>query len=106
VDGAALGEYSVLEKELGLLGFNIGGQTTPASETPITPIIIGDGRLTMDFSRELFKEGVLGTGIAFPTVPEGKARVRTIMTATHTKDELSRRSKCCSAWGRRWEYVG
>ena len=43
---------------------------------------------TMDFSRELFKEGVLGTGIAFPTVPEGKARIRTIMTATHTKDEL------------------
>src|ERR1700723_1620058 len=76
------------KKELGLLGFNIGGQTTPASESPITPIIIGDGRLTMDFSRELFKEGVLGTGIAFPTVPEGKARVRTIMTATHSKDEL------------------
>jgi glycine C-acetyltransferase len=76
------------KKELGLLGFNIGGQNTPASETPITPIIIGDGRLTMDFSRELFKEGVLGTGIAFPTVPEGKARIRTIMTATHTKEEL------------------
>ena len=76
------------KKELGLLGFNIGGQTTPASETPITPIIIGDGRLTMDFSRELFKEGIFGTGIAFPTVPEGKARIRTIMTATHTKDEL------------------
>ena len=76
------------KNELGLLGFNIGGQTTPASETPITPIIIGDGRLTMDFSRELFKEGVLGTGIAFPTVPEGKARIRTIMTATHTKEEL------------------
>ncbi len=50
------------KKELGLLGFNIGGQTTPASETPITPIIIGDGRLTMDFSRELFKEGVLRNG--------------------------------------------
>ena len=76
------------KKELGLLGYDIGGKNTPASETPITPIIIGDGRLTMEFSRELFKEGVLGTGIAFPTVPEGKARVRTIMTATHTKDEL------------------
>jgi len=76
------------KKELGLLGFDIGGKTTPPSETPITPIIIGDGRLTMDFSRELFKEGVLGTGIAFPTVPEGKARIRTIMTATHTKDEM------------------
>ena len=76
------------KKELGLLGFDIGGKTTHASETPITPIIIGEGRLTMEFSRELFKEGVLGTGIAFPTVPEGKARVRTIMTATHTKQEL------------------
>jgi glycine C-acetyltransferase len=76
------------KKELALLGFNIGGQTTPASETPITPIIIGDGRLTMDFSRELFQQGVLGTGIAFPTVPEGKARIRTIMTATHTQAEL------------------
>lgn len=76
------------KKELGLLGFNVGGVTTPASETPITPIIIGDGKLTMEFSRELFKEGVLGTGIAFPTVPEGKARIRTIMTATHTKNQL------------------
>src|SRR6266568_2992140 len=76
------------KKELGLLGFDIGGKTTPASETPITPIIIGDGKLTMDFSRELFKEGVLGTGIAFPTVPEGLARIRTIMTATHTRDQL------------------
>ncbi len=76
------------KKELGLLGFDIGGKSTPASETPITPIIIGDGARTMEFSRELFKEGVLGTGIAFPTVPEGKARVRTIMTATHTPEEL------------------
>jgi glycine C-acetyltransferase len=76
------------KKELGNLGFNIGGATTPASETPITPIIIGDGKLTMEFSRELFKQGVLGTGIAFPTVPEGKARIRTIMSATHTREEL------------------
>jgi glycine C-acetyltransferase len=76
------------KRELGLLGFDIGGKSTPASETPITPIIIGDGARTMEFSRELFKGGVLGTGIAFPTVPEGKARVRTIMTATHTPEEL------------------
>src|ERR1700741_5372126 len=76
------------KKELGLLGFDIGGKTPPASETPITPIIIGDGKLTMDFSRELFKEGVFGTGTTYPTVPEGKARIRTIMTATHTQDEM------------------
>jgi glycine C-acetyltransferase len=76
------------KKELGNLGFNIGGKNTPASETPITPIIVGEGRLAMEFSRELFKEGVMATGIAFPTVPEGKARIRTIMTATHTRDQL------------------
>src|SRR6476646_4231431 len=76
------------KKELGSLGFNIGGVNTPASETPITPIILGDGKLTMDFSSGLFNEGVLATGIAYPTVPEGKARLRTIMTATHTQDEL------------------
>src|SRR3954467_14350704 len=78
------------KKELGLLGFNIGGKTTPASETPITPIIIGDGKVTMDFSRELFKEGVMGTGIAFPTVPEGKARIRLIVTSEHTRPQLDR----------------
>src|SRR6202171_5035570 len=77
------------KKELGLLGFNIGGVNTPASETPITPVIVGEGRLAMEFSRELFKEGVMVTGIAFPTVPEGKARLRTIVSATHTQEELA-----------------
>jgi glycine C-acetyltransferase len=78
------------KKELGALGFNIGGVDTPVSETPITPIIIGQGRRAMEFSRELFKEGVFAPGIAFPTVAEGKARLRTIMTATHTQDQLTR----------------
>ena len=94
------------KKELGLLGFDIGGKTTPASETPITPIIIGDGRLTMEFSRELFKEGVLGTGLAFPTVPEGKARIRTIMTATHTKEELERALAALQRVGKRMGILG
>jgi glycine C-acetyltransferase len=89
------------KRELGALGFNIGGQNTPASETPITPIIIGDGKLTMDFSRELFKQGVFATGIAFPTVPEGKARIRTIMSATHTQDQLSRALEVLKKVGKR-----
>ncbi|PYY01311.1 MAG: 8-amino-7-oxononanoate synthase [Acidobacteria bacterium] len=76
------------KKELGNLGFNIGGRNTPASETPITPVIVGDGKLAMQFSRELFNEGVMATGIAFPTVAEGKARIRTIMTAKHTRAQL------------------
>src|SRR5689334_11644161 len=94
------------KKELGLLGFDIGGKTTPMSETPITPIIIGDGAKTMEFSRELFKEGVLGTGIAFPTVPEGKARVRTIMTATHTDDELEQALEVLGRVGKRMGILG
>src|SRR5882762_1734385 len=89
------------KKELGLLGFDIGGKTTPASETPITPIIFGDGGRTMEFSRELFQEGVLGTGIAFPTVAEGKARVRTIVTATHTKNELQQALEVLKRVGKR-----
>ncbi|MFZ3210692.1 MAG: glycine C-acetyltransferase [Terriglobales bacterium] len=93
------------KKELGGLGFNIGGVNTPASETPITPIIIGDGARTMEFSRELFKEGVLGTGIVFPTVPEGKARVRTIMTATHTRQELNQALDVLGKVGKRMAII-
>ena len=89
------------KKELGLLGFDIGGLSTPASETPITPIILGDGKLTMQFSRELFNEGVLGTGIAFPTVPEGKARIRTIMTATHTIEQMGQALEVLKRVGKR-----
>ncbi len=74
--------------ELARAGFNIGGVTTPATQTPITPIIVGEGRVAMDFSRALFDEGVMGTGIGFPTVPEGKARIRAIVTSEHTKAQL------------------
>jgi glycine C-acetyltransferase len=93
------------KKELGGLGFNIGGKNSPASETPITPIIIGDGKATMEFSREIFKEGVMGTGIAFPTVPEGKARVRTIVTATHTREELDKALEVLGRVGKRMGIV-
>jgi len=67
------------------LGFNTG-----MSETPITPVIVGDAALAHEFSRELFAAGVFAQGIGFPTVARGKARIRTIVTATHTEDELSR----------------
>ncbi len=76
--------------ELRRAGFNIGGVNTPVTETPITPLIVGEGRKAMDFSRALFDEGVMGTGIAFPTVPEGKARIRLILTSEHTKAQLDR----------------
>lgn len=67
------------------LGFNTG-----QSETPITPVIVGKGDLAMRFSDELFAKGVFAQGIGFPTVPEARSRVRTIVTATHTKDQLER----------------
>ncbi|WP_263382298.1 glycine C-acetyltransferase [Granulicella arctica] len=76
------------KEQLTNAGFDVGGVTTPKSETPITPIILGDGRKTMDFSKALFDAGVMATGIAFPTVPEGRARVRTIMTSEHTRAEI------------------
>ncbi|MEO6923727.1 MAG: aminotransferase class I/II-fold pyridoxal phosphate-dependent enzyme, partial [Bryocella sp.] len=78
------------QEQLRAAGFNIGGVTTPATETPITPIILGDGRATMEFSRALFERGLMATGIAFPTVQEGKARVRCIMTSEHTREQVDR----------------
>jgi glycine C-acetyltransferase len=68
---------------LARLGFDTG-----ISESPITPVIVGDGAVAMRLSDRLFEEGVFAQGIAFPTVPRGRARVRTIVTATHTREEL------------------
>lgn len=71
------------KKRLKKLGFNTG-----MSETPITPIIVGEAARAHEFSRELFREGVFAPGIGYPTVPQGKARIRTIVTATHKRKDL------------------
>ena len=71
------------------LGFNTG-----VSESPITPVIAGENALAMKLSDRLFEEGVFAQGIGFPTVPRGRARVRTIVTATHTTDELQFALEC------------
>jgi glycine C-acetyltransferase len=78
------------QEQLKIAGFDIGGKTTPRTETPITPIIIGDGRKTMDYSHALFEKGVMATGIAFPTVAEGKARIRCIVSSEHSREMLDR----------------
>ena len=100
VAAACIGALDVLEEEpqiierlwqnarffkagLARLGFNTG-----LSESPITPVIAGDAALAMKLSDRLFALGVFAQGIAFPTVPRDKARVRTIVTATHSRDEL------------------
>ena len=75
------GDY--LKKCLKELGFNIGN-----SETPITPCIIGEEKLTQEFSKRLMEEGVYAKSIVFPTVPRGTGRVRNMPTAAHTKEML------------------
>jgi glycine C-acetyltransferase len=69
-------------------GLEEAGFNTGISESPITPVIVGDGALAMTLSDKLFDAGVFAQGIGFPTVPRGRARVRTIVTATHTREEL------------------
>jgi len=68
---------------LNALGFNTG-----LSESPITPVIAGEGAKAMLLSDKLFERGVFAQGIAFPTVARDKARVRTIVAATHTREDL------------------
>jgi glycine C-acetyltransferase len=72
-----------LKEELKKLGFDIGD-----SETPITPVIIGEEQATQDFSKRLYEEGVYAKSIVFPTVPRGTGRVRNMPSAAHTKEML------------------
>ena len=102
VAAACLAAFDVLEQEPERIqalwdntkyfkaGLTSAGFNTGMSETPITPVIVGEAKQAHELSRALFDEGVLATGIGFPTVPKGKARVRTIVTATHTREELDR----------------
>lgn len=71
------------KSELNKLGFNTG-----ASETPITPVIVGSSHNAKQFAKRLFEEGVFAQEIVFPMVARDKARVRTIVTAMHTKEDL------------------
>ena len=80
-------------------GLQARGFDTGVSESPITPVIVGDAALAMKFSDRLFEEGVFAQGIGFPTVAHGKARVRTIVTATHTHDELQFALDCFTRVG-------
>jgi glycine C-acetyltransferase len=66
------------------LGFNTG-----RSESPITPVIVGEAAVAMQMSDKLFQTGVFAQGIGFPTVARDQARLRTIVTATHTRDDLA-----------------
>ena len=87
-------------------GLSAAGFNTGVSETPITPVIVGEARTAYALSAALFEEGVLATGIGFPTVPEGKARVRTIVTATHTREDLDRALEVFARVGKKLGILG
>lgn len=89
------------KEKLGKLGFNTGH-----SETPITPVIIGEESKTMEFSRKLFENGVFVSGIVFPTVPKGTGRVRCMVTAEHTKDQLDEAVRAFEKVGREMNILG
>jgi len=84
------------KRKLKKLGFNTG-----KSETPITPIMVGEAAKAFQFSRELFAEGVFAGAIGFPTVPEGKARLRTIVTSTHKRADLERAAEIIGRVGKK-----
>jgi len=73
------------KEEMKKLGFDTG-----KSETPITPVMLGEAPLAQQFSRELFEAGVFGMSIGFPTVPQGKARIRVMISAAHDNDDLGK----------------
>jgi glycine C-acetyltransferase len=87
-------------------GLQALGFETGISESPITPVIVGDGALAMTLSDQLFDAGVFAQGIAFPTVAKGKARVRTIVTATHTRDDLEFALEAFGRAGRQLGIIG
>jgi len=71
--------------ELKKLGLDTGN-----SVTPITPVMLGEASLAQQFSRELFAENVFAMALGFPTVPQGKARIRVMISAVHTREDLDR----------------
>lgn len=89
------------KEELGKLGFNTGH-----SETPITPVIIGEESKAAEFSRELLKEGVFVSAIVFPTVPKGTGRLRCMISAEHTKEDLKEAVNKFEVVGKRLGIIG
>jgi len=64
-------------------GFDTGNSTTP-----ITPVMLGEAPLAQAMSKELFENGIFATPIGYPTVPKGKARIRVMISAAHSKEDL------------------
>jgi len=86
-------------------GLSQQGFPPSASETPISPILVGDAGKAFELSRELFQAGVYAPAVGFPTVAEGKARLRAIVTATHTRKELEKALDILGRVARRLEII-
>jgi len=71
------------QAEMRRLGFDTG-----ATQTPITPVMLGEVQLAREFSRRLFDEGVFAMALGFPTVPQGMARIRVMISAAHSQSDL------------------
>ncbi|WKZ51488.1 MAG: glycine C-acetyltransferase [Anaerolineales bacterium] len=82
--------------EMKNLGFDTG-----VSETPITPIMLGEAKLAQEFSRGLFEEGVFAMALGYPTVPQGKARIRVMISAAHSQDDLDKGLEAFAKVGKR-----
>jgi glycine C-acetyltransferase len=118
VAAACLAAFDILEQEPERIdalwentryfkaGLAAAGFQTGLSETPITPVMVGEAAAAHAFSRALFEAGVFATGIGYPTVPHGKARVRTIVTATHTREHLDRALEIFRSVGRAMRLIG
>ncbi|MNK88385.1 8-amino-7-oxononanoate synthase/2-amino-3-ketobutyrate coenzyme A ligase [compost metagenome] len=118
VTAAAIAAFDLLQEDPTLMerlwentryfkaGLEALGFETAGSETPITPVIAGDAKLAMELSDRLFAEGIFAQGIGFPTVPNEKSRVRTIVTATHTREELDTALKAFEKVGTELGLIG
>ncbi len=87
--------------EMKTLGFNTG-----VSETPITPVMLGEAPLAQQFSRELYEAGVFAMALGYPTVPQGKARIRVMISAAHAKDDLDQGLEAFKKVGKKLGVVG
>jgi glycine C-acetyltransferase len=81
--------------EMKKLGFDLG-----LSTTPITPVMLGEAPLAQQFSRSLFEKGVFAMSLGFPTVPRGKARIRVMISASHTREHLNQGLEVFSGVGK------
>src|SRR5579862_7085891 len=117
VAAACLAAFDVLESEPERMqnlwdntsyfkeGLHAHGLSTGTSETPITPIMVGDAATAHAFSRALFDEGLFATGIGYPTVAQGKARIRTIVTSAHSEEVLARAIEIITRVAKRMKIV-